>query len=760
MGNAPSHQGGSPPFEAAGSAPPPPPASYKDKEPTKPASPPPPTTPLLMPYGGHLSPQNPHALGLPQAHDYSKTIVTALILDQRLAPFYRGLDDYEEDWSEAQVAHELEETREKDFAEQVENSSTAQLREERETIARGRRLSHEAERAERQRREEKAYLGAIECPICFLYYPPNINTSRCCQQPLCTECFVQMKRAEATTTHLESEPASCPFCVETDFGVIYERPTAALPTPSGILSPGGTASPAPLSALATSPDGGASEFSTALSDRPLSPGSSDLAALREEGKRRKSVSCKAKEVVTIDAIRPDWEAKLNAVKAQAARRAARRIVMRQVGDRLIPIGYTSSRATGQADFSMSIPPEESGSRRSRRTREREREMEEMMIMEAMRLSLLDQEEYQRKHAHDIQPGQTAAGPSAGPSTDNGSSNGRGPSGTSSPTPSTSSRRSSRAADTLSSWRQNEGGRAAKLLSKITVNRSRANSKSSVHFAPSPPTFGSASPSGNRARSSSTPSPAPGLHSEHTPSPLSNAVTRRSLDVPATGRGAALALQAALGPAEPAIAEVATPMTETDHDPLTRELAAATDDGPASLLTDSPGQMDAEVVPTPPAIPVVVEPPIDSPVTELAAPTPIEAPVGQDLLSFGNLGPDSEATPRDSPLSDTTPAASPSGQAAALPDPPATGKALAAPIDVPKTSGPDTDKGPETPAKTELTKVTPKSPTLSPFKPAPCRTDTSTSLVSVDAASFISRSSLGDDEVIRRPSGPLAARADD
>ena len=75
---------------------------------------------------------------------------------------------------------------------------------------------------DRDRREAQAYQGATECPICFLYYPPNTNTSRCCEQPLCTECFVQMKRAEATITHLESEPAACPFCMEPDFGVIYE----------------------------------------------------------------------------------------------------------------------------------------------------------------------------------------------------------------------------------------------------------------------------------------------------------------------------------------------------------------------------------------------------------------------------------------------------------------------------------------------------------------------------------------------------------
>lgn len=33
---------------------------------------------------------------------------------------------------------------------------------------------------------------------------------------------MQIKRAEATVTHLESEPAACPYCMEPDFGVIYE----------------------------------------------------------------------------------------------------------------------------------------------------------------------------------------------------------------------------------------------------------------------------------------------------------------------------------------------------------------------------------------------------------------------------------------------------------------------------------------------------------------------------------------------------------
>ncbi|KIR53237.1 zf-C3HC4 type zinc finger protein [Cryptococcus gattii Ru294] len=330
--------------------------------PTSPPSPPPPSTPPLLPYGGHLSPQNPHCLSHPQAHDYSKSAVTRLILDGKLAPFYRGLEDFEEDWTEEDIGRILTEMREKDYAEGVANSYTERLKEEREGgsslgnmtkkmgIHKNKELRKEGEKEERERRERRAYLSAVECPICFLNYPPNINTSRCCQQPVCTECFVQIKRSDATITHLESEPACCPFCVETEFGVIYERP----PTPMSSLS---------NTALATSPnDTGTSNYSQAFSagsdaELAIGPG---MNPIQKETIRRKSVSSKAKEVVTIDEIRPDWEHKLNAVKAAAARRASRRIIMRQVGDRLIPIGYTSSRAPGTADFSMSLPPIQNG----------------------------------------------------------------------------------------------------------------------------------------------------------------------------------------------------------------------------------------------------------------------------------------------------------------------------------------------------------------------------------------------------------------
>ncbi|GMF06373.1 unnamed protein product [Ambrosiozyma monospora] len=88
------------------------------------------------------------------------------------------------------------------------------------------------------------YRDAEECPICFLYFPKNLNVSRCCDQPICTECFVQLKRLDphpphdedavpgvesnndpaANNTDLISEPVKCPYCAMIDFGVTYSPP--------------------------------------------------------------------------------------------------------------------------------------------------------------------------------------------------------------------------------------------------------------------------------------------------------------------------------------------------------------------------------------------------------------------------------------------------------------------------------------------------------------------------------------------------------
>lgn len=53
-----------------------------------------------------------------------------------------------------------------------------------------------------------------ECPICFLYYP-SLNRSRCCMKGICTECFLQMKTPNSTL------PTQCPFCKTTNYAVEY-----------------------------------------------------------------------------------------------------------------------------------------------------------------------------------------------------------------------------------------------------------------------------------------------------------------------------------------------------------------------------------------------------------------------------------------------------------------------------------------------------------------------------------------------------------
>jgi len=68
----------------------------------------------------------------------------------------------------------------------------------------------------------------------------------------------------------------------------------------------------------------------------------------------------------IDHIRPDWEAKLAAVQAAVARRANRRIIMRQVGDRLIPVGVTSGRVHALSPEEAAAEGVDTGSRRNRR----------------------------------------------------------------------------------------------------------------------------------------------------------------------------------------------------------------------------------------------------------------------------------------------------------------------------------------------------------------------------------------------------------
>ncbi|GKT65360.1 C2H2 zinc finger protein [Colletotrichum tofieldiae] len=275
------------------------------------------------------------------------------------------------------------------------------------------------------------YKDASECPICFLTYPPYLNRTRCCDQPICSECFVQIKRAdphhpehhgepneqppnpanpEEAPEMLISEPAQCPYCQQTEFGVTYDAP----PFRRGLSYAIGY--PSQNTAMSSQ-----SSLNSTLS--PTSPTS---------GRRRaQSLSANAPNVITTDRVRPDWSTKLAAQRAHQARRAAAATALhtaaflmgnneQQRGFAFTRPGRFSRRNTGSrtpsgpsnhpAEESPSRQPEseavqagpEPGPRSSsgrgalNNRRSRMEELEDMMFMEAVRLSLAAEEERKRK----------------------------------------------------------------------------------------------------------------------------------------------------------------------------------------------------------------------------------------------------------------------------------------------------------------------------------------------------------------------------
>ncbi|KAF8580668.1 hypothetical protein K439DRAFT_1654254 [Ramaria rubella] len=325
---------------------------------------------------GSLAPQGVYT----GTQDWNQQVVAHLIVDRKIAPFYRPLDDYDESWDDDRVLAARKDVPNAPPAPPPDPPASSKFH------------RHPSKTGKEPFRPSEAsvYRAAIECPICFLYYPPNINRSRCCDQAICTECFVQIKRAEPTATHLVSEPASCPYCVQTNFGVTYEPPAWRT----------GLVSETPLTPTLARPD--------------IHKNNSSSSAESNGSKRRRSFSADSPEVVTIDQIRPDWEAKLAAVRAAVTRRANRRIIMRQVGDRLIPIGVTSGRVVADTDGAGNTDGgAETGSGRRRRRNHGTQDLnqllgsvglggiggqdlEELMVMEAMRLSLVEHEEQQRR----------------------------------------------------------------------------------------------------------------------------------------------------------------------------------------------------------------------------------------------------------------------------------------------------------------------------------------------------------------------------
>ncbi|XP_066370281.1 E3 ubiquitin-protein ligase GW2-like [Miscanthus floridulus] len=77
-----------------------------------------------------------------------------------------------------------------------------------------RRLILEAKLAPCHPGADDARADLDECPICFLFYP-SLNRSKCCAKGICTECFLQMKSPTSC------RPTQCPYCKTLNYAVEY-----------------------------------------------------------------------------------------------------------------------------------------------------------------------------------------------------------------------------------------------------------------------------------------------------------------------------------------------------------------------------------------------------------------------------------------------------------------------------------------------------------------------------------------------------------
>ncbi|CZR60939.1 related to Protein sip5 [Phialocephala subalpina] len=432
--------------------------------------------------------------------DFNKSIVRQLMIERRIAPFWRGLDDFKEEWTEHQlvavgrglpvpapdeVPDELLLSPVGDsphasnpnlqnltvpissrshstgsdasatlspshpaFASQPTSpappspaQSSSPFRPRSKTLASLTTSSKNPSSSEIVPREIQLprdpfvngqaievflYKDSAECPICFLFYPPYLNRTRCCDQSICSECFVQIKRPDphppehhdpsnpppaetptAAEESLVSEPACCPYCQQPEFGVTYEPP----PFRRGLAY-------ANAAALGS--------FASAMSSSSSLNSAAGPSLLPNTHKRRTtSISANASTVITTDRVRPDWNTKLQAARNHLARRSAAATALHtaayMLGNNTADTRSFRGRfgrhrqesSPGASGAATPSPTAEPGTARSvseqlslmrreahenggQRRRSRMDDLEDMMMMEAIRLSLAAEEERKKK----------------------------------------------------------------------------------------------------------------------------------------------------------------------------------------------------------------------------------------------------------------------------------------------------------------------------------------------------------------------------
>ena len=130
---------------------------------------------------GHLVPQGIYT----GPRDWNEQIVAQAIVDRKLAPFYRPLEDYEDYWDDEKILANRKEPPPTPPAEDGHGhgGNATPSRSDASSIASS-RLTHHHKRSQTSTKEPTRnpealiYRGAVECPICFLVrIQPSPTTS-------------------------------------------------------------------------------------------------------------------------------------------------------------------------------------------------------------------------------------------------------------------------------------------------------------------------------------------------------------------------------------------------------------------------------------------------------------------------------------------------------------------------------------------------------------------------------------------------------
>lgn len=426
--------------------------------------------------GGFLAPYGCYSF---DKLDYDTDIVRRLIIERKLAPFYIPLEDFDENWSDEEIIkiidglalHATYNSNLEDFEDVPIGSlkksnfdhlidETLSKKEQRRMHSKifKARLYHkrlswqetaneiflEAKMEVKKGKVQDNYLpndelklniykNGMECPICFLYYPNPLNYSKCCQQPICTECFVQIKRSEPHFPHDEvdptsgpqddsekdpnlliSEPANCPYCATPNFKLTY---TAPLFRRTGIGGVPPNLFQSIESTNSTSEKTVLTPTNTRLSqdDAKNISGNEDKSTISESTSINSASKIQLKKatttsIISSDDIRPTWEIKLNKERARLAKRSANATAI-HVSNQLINLGFSPgqneiSTEANQNGTSINVDYDNSvinntgtitntNSKKKKKKKKAEtikelEGLEDKMIQEAIKLSLQDQ----------------------------------------------------------------------------------------------------------------------------------------------------------------------------------------------------------------------------------------------------------------------------------------------------------------------------------------------------------------------------------